>query len=58
MLPSGTYQLSENLDHVLRKFLGPHEVFTVAYMGWSGLQNGDLLAIAERTDIKNPFAGK
>jgi hypothetical protein len=39
--------LDENLDHALRKLLGPHEVVTVTYMGWAGLQNGALLRVAE-----------
>ena len=39
--------LDENLDHALRKLLGPHEVITVTYMGWAGLQNGALLRAAE-----------
>jgi hypothetical protein len=37
----------ENLDHALRKLLGPHEVVTAAYMGSSGLKNGELLRAAE-----------
>lgn len=39
--------LDENLDHALRMLLGRHEVVTVTYMGWSGLQNGELLRAAE-----------
>jgi len=39
--------LDENLDHALRNLLGHHEVFTAAYMGWAGLQNGALLRAAE-----------
>jgi hypothetical protein len=39
--------LDENLDHRLRKNLGPHEVFTASYMGWNGLKNGRLLQTAE-----------
>lgn len=39
--------LDENLDHRLRGNLGSHEVFTANYMGWSGLENGMLLAAAE-----------
>ena len=38
--------LDENLPHDLRYFLPGHEVFTVAYMGWSGSENGELLTIA------------
>lgn len=36
--------LDENLPHDLRHFLPKHEVFTVAYMGWRGVENGALLA--------------
>jgi hypothetical protein len=43
--------LDENLDHALRKLLGHHEVVTVAYMGWAGLQNGALLQVAEASGI-------
>ena len=43
--------LDENLDHALRKLLGPHEVVTVTYMGWTGLQNGALLQAAEESGI-------
>ena len=41
--------LDENLDHALRKLLGPHEVVTVTYMGWMGVQNGALLRVAEES---------
>jgi hypothetical protein len=43
--------LDENLDHALRRLLGHHDVATVAYMGWSGLQNGALLQKAEDNAI-------
>jgi hypothetical protein len=43
--------LDENLDHALRKLLGQHEVVTVTYMGWTGLQNGALLRAAEDNGI-------
>ena len=43
--------LDENLDHALRKLLGTHEVFTVTYMGWTGLQNGALLQAAEESGM-------
>jgi hypothetical protein len=43
--------LDENLDHALRKLLGPHEVLTFAYMGWAGLKNGALLRAAETSGI-------
>jgi len=39
--------LDEQLPHRLRKHLGAHEVFTVDYMGWAGLKNGELLNVAE-----------
>ncbi len=39
--------LDEQLPHRLRKHLGTHDVFTVDYMGWSGLKNGALLRTAE-----------
>ena len=38
--------LDENLPHELRPLLQPHDVFTVTYLGWSGLSNGELLARA------------
>jgi hypothetical protein len=43
--------LDENLDHALRKLLGPNEVVTVTYMGWTGLQNGALLRAAEESGM-------
>lgn len=44
--------LDENLPHDLRHFLPGHEVFTVAYMQWNGVTNGELLrrAAAESFD--------
>ncbi|HEY4231834.1 MAG TPA: DUF5615 family PIN-like protein [Lacipirellulaceae bacterium] len=41
--------LDENLPHQLRQEIAAHEVFTVAFMGWSGVDNGELLrrAVAE-----------
>ncbi len=39
--------LDEDLPHRLRLMLSEHEVFTVAYMGWGGLKNGELLRKAE-----------
>lgn len=38
--------LDENLPHQLRRELPGHKVYTVAYMGWSGKTNGQLLALA------------
>ena len=43
--------LDENLDHALRKLLGNHDVVTVSYMGWTGIQNGALLRAAEENGI-------
>lgn len=44
--------LDENLDHRLRNNLGAHEIFTVAYKGWAGLGNGELLRTAEEDGIE------
>jgi len=49
--------LEENLDHALRKLLGNHEVFTTAYKGWAGLQNGKLLRAAEDSGIQVLLTG-
>ena len=38
--------LDENLPHALRHEIQGHDVFTVQFMGWSGLKNGELLARA------------
>ena len=38
--------LDENLPHKLRTEIVGHDVFTVAYMGWAGIENGELLAKA------------
>lgn len=38
--------LDENLPHDFRHELSGHEVFTVHYLGWSGMKNGELLAQA------------
>jgi hypothetical protein len=38
--------LDEDLPHKLRPHL-PGDVFTVAFMGWGGLKNGELLKAAE-----------
>ena len=43
--------LDENLDHALRKLLAPHDVVTVAYIGWTGLKNGELLRTAEDNGV-------
>lgn len=39
--------LDENLPHPLRLKFPQHDVLTVAYMGWSGYQNGDLISIID-----------
>lgn len=39
--------LDEDLPHNLRLHLPPHDVSTVAYLGWDGMKNGDLLRAAE-----------
>jgi predicted nuclease of predicted toxin-antitoxin system len=38
--------LDENLPHQLRHELPGHDCFTVACMGWAGIENGELLALA------------
>ncbi len=38
--------LDENLPHDLRYFLTGHDVFTVSYMKWKSVENGDLLLAA------------
>jgi Domain of unknown function (DUF5615) len=38
--------LDENLPYALRFELPGHDVFTVTYMGWTGISNGHLLAKA------------
>ena len=39
--------LDENLPHGIRRELpGGHDLYTAAYMGWSGIENGDLLQLA------------
>jgi hypothetical protein len=40
--------LDENLPHKLRAEIVGHEFFTAAYMGWSGIENGELLALAAK----------
>ena len=39
--------LDENLPRRLRNNLGNHDVFTVSFKGWAGLENGELLQAAE-----------
>ncbi len=40
--------LDENLPHRLRPLLVGHDVYTVAYMKWSGIENGQLLDLAAK----------
>lgn len=39
--------LDENLPQPLRHQLPFHDVVTVAFMGWSGAQNGDLINLID-----------
>jgi hypothetical protein len=39
--------LDENLPHQLRHEIAVHECSTVAYMGWAGIENGELLSRAK-----------
>ena len=36
-------RLDENLPHEMRHHLPGHDAFTVAYMQWGGISNGELL---------------
>jgi predicted nuclease of predicted toxin-antitoxin system len=38
--------LDENLPHQLRREISGHNCATVAYMGWAGIENGELLSRA------------
>jgi hypothetical protein len=38
--------LDENLPHQMRLELPGHDIFTAAYMGWAGVENGELLRLA------------
>jgi uncharacterized protein (DUF433 family) len=49
--------LDENLDHALRRLLGHHEVVTIAYTGWVGLKNGELLRTDEDNGIEVLLTG-
>jgi len=40
--------LDEHLPHQFRQEVVGHDVFTVAYMGWAGIENGELLVRAEQ----------
>jgi hypothetical protein len=37
--------LDEHLPHGRRSEIPGHDVFTVAFMGWSGVENGELLLL-------------
>ena len=39
--------LDENLPQLLRHHLAEFNVVTVQYQGWSGIQNGELIALIE-----------
>ncbi|WP_367399795.1 DUF5615 family PIN-like protein [Nevskia soli] len=49
--------LDENLPHRLRQRLGSHEAFTVSYMGWAGMKNGELLDAAEQAGFEALVTG-
>jgi predicted nuclease of predicted toxin-antitoxin system len=38
--------LDECMPSPIRQMLTGHDVFTVAYMGWKGISNGQLLSLA------------
>jgi predicted nuclease of predicted toxin-antitoxin system len=38
--------LDENLPHQLRHEIIGHDVYTTAFMNWSGVENGELLTVA------------
>ena len=40
--------LDENLPHRLRPPLLGHDVYTVSFMKWKGIENGELLALAAK----------
>jgi hypothetical protein len=40
--------LDENMPHRFRRLLPQHDVITASYMGWEGMENGDLLAAMKR----------
>lgn len=44
--------LDEDLPHKLRLGLLNHDVSTVAYLGWNGLKNGELLSAAESASFE------
>lgn len=40
--------LDENLPHRLRPLLVGHDVYTVSFMKWKGIENGELLDLAAK----------
>lgn len=40
--------LDENMPEKYRQLIPDHEVFTVGYLGWKGVRNGQLLAGAAK----------
>jgi|SRR5215469_3711537 len=44
--------LDENLPTALWQFILDHDVRSVAFMGWSGLKNGELIAAAEASGFE------
>ena len=47
--------LDENLPHQFRHELPGHDCYTVAFMGWAGLENGALLARAAAAGFDAPL---
>ncbi len=39
--------VDESLPHYVRQILQSYDAYTVQYMGWSGIKNGELLNLAE-----------
>lgn len=49
--------LDENLPRQLRSSLAGHECFTVSFMGWQGIENGELLSIAAQRGFEAMLSG-
>ena len=49
--------LDENLPIALKRLLAGHEVATVKDMGWQGIQNGALLALAQQSGFEVLITG-
>jgi len=47
----------ENLPIALKRLLAGHEVATVKDMGWKGIQNGALLALAQQSGFEVLITG-